>query len=87
VSVSREPQRPLHTVIKETVPVIFHSRVGHAVKHCQRRDVRLLDPPYVQSCQSQAIPAEDGVTTRGSISSAMTRFLGKADLSRPKGRS
>jgi hypothetical protein len=36
VSVSREPRRPLRTVIKETVPVISHSRMGRAVKHCQR---------------------------------------------------
>jgi hypothetical protein len=35
VLVSWEPRRPLYTVIKETVPVIFHSRVGRAVKHCQ----------------------------------------------------
>jgi hypothetical protein len=36
VSVSREPRRPLRTVIKETMPVISHSWVGRAVKHCQQ---------------------------------------------------
>jgi hypothetical protein len=30
VSVSREPRRPLRTVIKETMPVISHPRVGRA---------------------------------------------------------
>jgi hypothetical protein len=33
---SWEPRHPLRTVIKETVPVVSHSRVGRAVKHCQR---------------------------------------------------
>jgi hypothetical protein len=36
VSVSREPRRPLRMVIKEVAPVSSHSRVGRAVKHCQR---------------------------------------------------
>jgi hypothetical protein len=40
------------------------------------RDARLEGPPYVSSWQGQAYPAEGEVTTRRSVSSAMTRFLG-----------
>jgi hypothetical protein len=39
-------------------------------------DVRPEGPPYVSSWLGQASPAEDDMTTRRSVSSAMTLFLG-----------
>jgi hypothetical protein len=58
VSVSREPRRPLHTIIKEAMPVISHSRVGRVVKRCQRPGraasgptIRLVPSESVHSCR------------------------------------
>jgi hypothetical protein len=59
VLVSREPRRPLCTVIKEIVPVISHPCVGRVVKRCQRPG-RAAGGPTIR-----LVPSESGHSCRG----------------------
>jgi hypothetical protein len=73
-------------VIKGTVRTFFTHTRDVQSNMVNSWDVRPLGPPRVLSCQSQAIPAEDGVTTRGNLASALTWLSGKADPIRPEGQ-
>jgi hypothetical protein len=75
---------PLRTVIEETRQTFFTQAWDVRSNAVNSQDVWPLGPHRVQSCQSQAVPTEDGVTTRGNLVSALTFLLMKLSFFDPK---